>query len=273
MFRVRGLTYRYPRAARPAVDGLTLDLPGGQTVAVLGPSGCGKSTLLGLLGLLREDRPEAGEVEYYDGRSAVRYADLYPHRDRMTAVRQAGFGFVLQTCYLLPHFSGRDNVGMPLAARGLPPAAARARADVLIAAADDLIGGSFLTAAAAGPPREMSLGQRQRLAVLRAIAAGPRVLFADEPTSNLDPGNARAVFTLMARWRRGELPSGDPPDPGRTLLLVCHSVDAALNEAAADRLVVIQDGRLVEDFPRADWPAKERRVRSILDPRPGGGEP
>jgi ABC-type lipoprotein export system ATPase subunit len=253
-FALRGLTFAYPGAVGPVLRGLTLDVPADRTIVVLGQSGSGKSTLLSLLGLLWEGRPPAGQLIYTppDGKP-LDYHTL--SRGRQAELRRREFGFVLQSSYLLPHFCGFDNVAMPLyLGRQAPPARAAVRRAVARALAGAEPAGSMadrvvrLIAAVSRPDeladlclkpaREASGGQRQRLAVLRAVVHGPRVLFADEPFSNLDPANTRAVLDLLQRWQAGDLGTADGP---RTLFLVCHHLRTAFLQE--------RDGRpLAEQF-------------------------
>jgi len=308
-FALKDLTHTYPRETTPALAGVTVDIPAGETIAVLGPSGCGKSTLLSLLGLLWDDRPgwawaaaarragrkllgrppdaagTTGTVSFHDGRAAHPLLTL--DANAKAGLRAAAFGFVLQSSYLLPHFSCLRNVGMPLALHGWPPARRDQFAAALLRAAGttpppdprpwrvDPTGD--LWEARHRPPRGVSLGQRQRFAALRAVATDPTVVFADEPTSNLDPGNTRAVFDLLARWRDGTLLDGPraevglpPPAAGspRTLVLVCHDVQTA--RRAGDRFLLMHKGRLEALFPRAEWDDRAAQIETILGLDPGG---
>jgi ABC-type lipoprotein export system ATPase subunit len=278
-FRLRGLSFRYPGGRADVLAGLTLDLPADQTTVVLGQSGSGKSTLLSLLGLLWQEWPAGkGRITYdgpggpvdYHGLSAARQAKL----------RRNEFGFVLQSSYLLPHFSGFDNVAMPLYLRS-PAARPAARAQVRRAAealraggpAGDGVAGKVaglihgvsrpdeLLDLCLKPASQASGGQRQRLAVLRAVVHDPRVLFADEPFSNLDPATTKATLDLLQSWREGGLGSGGGP---RTLLLVCHNLRVAFRQELAGRpladqfLILSEHGSVVRDrlLPRAELEAE-----------------
>lgn len=250
-FTAVGLSHTYPGAAVKALDRLTLTVPAGQVTAVLGPSGCGKSTLLALLGLLWDGPGPTGRLTYH---GADRDHDLLAlDTNSRAALRGDAFGFVLQSNYLLPHFTCLQNVAMPLALQGWPARVREAWARRLLAAPGVDPHGD-LAARADAMPRAVSLGQRQRFAVLRALAADPDVVFADEPSSNLDPRNTTAMFELLALWRGGDLfPAAaadfaaDRATPAklrpwlaahagprrpRTLVLVCH--DAELAERHAD---------------------------------------
>ena len=205
--------------ATPALDGLSLAIGGGEIVAVLGPSGSGKSTLLlCLAGILLADD---GEV-HYRGRSLAELSDGV-----RTRLRRDEFGFVFQFGQLVPELTAVDNVSLPLRLAGLTRRAAIARADDALArlAVDDV------RDKRAG---EMSGGQGQRVAVARALASGPRVIFADEPTGSLDSANGEVVMELLVSAAR---------DQGASIILVTHEPQIA---AYADREVVVRDGRLAE---------------------------
>jgi lipoprotein-releasing system ATP-binding protein len=163
---------------------LELTVPTGQLLAVVGPSGVGKSTLLHLIGLL--DRPDDGQLmldgEDVEGLDGERRAHL---RNRM-------MGFVFQHHHLLDELDARDNVALPLRIAGEGAARARARAMELLDAVD-------LTDRSHHFPDQLSGGEQQRVAVARALAMGPRLLLADEPTGNLDRANAEQVFSLVQK--------------------------------------------------------------------------
>jgi lipoprotein-releasing system ATP-binding protein len=161
---------------------LELEVPQGELLAVVGPSGVGKSTLLHLIGLL--DRPEAGRIEL-DGED-VGGVDG-EHRARL---RNSLIGFVFQHHYLLDELDARDNVALPLRIAGRGARRARARAEELL----DRVG---LRDRCRHFPDQLSGGEQQRVAVARALAAGPRLLLADEPTGNLDYASSEQVFSLV----------------------------------------------------------------------------
>jgi putative ABC transport system ATP-binding protein len=164
-----------------AVDGVSLDVAAGETVAVMGPSGCGKSTLLHLLGGL--DRPTAGEL-WLAGQSLDRMGERALARLRRDAV-----GFVFQAFHLMDELTAVENVELPALLAGRSARAARRRAAGLLERVGLADRASFL-------PSALSGGQRQRVAIARALVADPLVVLADEPTGNLDsdnPGGAPAV--------------------------------------------------------------------------------
>src|SRR5918994_1854532 len=174
----RGLTRRYGdgESAVYALRGVSLDVPAGQFTAVMGPSGSGKSTLMHLLAGL--DRPTSGSVRIGDEEISS-----MPDR-RLTRLRRRHIGFVFQSFNLLPTLTAEENVRLPLAiARVKPPAAE----------IEKLLSRVGLTDRRHHKPAELSGGQQQRVAIARALVTRPTVLFADEPTGNLDSASGTAV--------------------------------------------------------------------------------
>lgn len=183
--------------------GLDLEVAAGELVAVTGPSGVGKSTLLHLIGLL--DRPEGGRLEL-DG------VDVEPLSLKERArVRNRTIGFVFQHHHLLDELDARDNVALPLRIAGQRSAAARSRADELVAAVG-------LAGRSGHFPDQLSGGEQQRVAIARALAMRPRLLLADEPTGNLDRDNAEQVFELVRKLHLLE---------GLTSIIVTHNEELA----------------------------------------------
>jgi putative ABC transport system ATP-binding protein len=217
--------HRTPAGVVRALDGVSLDVPGGTSVAVIGPSGCGKSTLLGLLGGL--GLPTAGTVRV--GPTVVSTLD-----DRARAAfRRASVGYVYQNDNLLPFLTVEENVALQqaLAADGGDPAGPARLLDRL-----------GLGPLAQRVPDQLSGGQRQRAAIARAVVHRPSLLLADEPTGALDPSNAAVVVDLL-------LEAGQAL--GATLVVATHDVAAA---AWMDRVVDLRDGALAADsgtVPRA----------------------
>jgi lipoprotein-releasing system ATP-binding protein len=190
----------------------------GEAVALVGPSGAGKSTLLHVAGLL--EAPDAGRV-LVDGQDGGRLGD----RER-TLLRRRALGFVYQFHHLLPEFSALENVIVPQMIAGRPRREAARRAAELL----ERVG---LSARAGHRPGRLSGGEQQRVAIVRAIANAPRVLLADEPTGNLDPGTASGVYEELVRLVR---------ETGLAVLMATHNPELA---ARMDRIVRLQDGVLV----------------------------
>ena len=210
--------YRQAGGALEILRGASLRLMPGEAVALVGPSGAGKSTLLHVAGLL--EAPDAGRV-LVDGQDGGRLGD----RER-TLLRRRALGFVYQFHHLLPEFSALENVIVPQMIAGRPRREAGRRAAGLL----ERVG---LSARAGHRPGRLSGGEQQRVAIVRAIANAPRVLLADEPTGNLDPGTASGVYEELVRLVR---------ETGLAVLMATHNPELA---ARMDRIVRLQDGVLV----------------------------
>jgi putative ABC transport system ATP-binding protein len=215
------VTRRYGEgeSAVDALRGVSLEVPAGQFTAVMGPSGSGKSTLMHLLAGL--DTPTAGTV-HIGGR------DITNMRDRqLTKLRREHIGFVFQSFNLLPTLTAEENILLPLSIAGRKPD--RAEIDALIARVG-------LTDRRDHRPSELSGGQQQRVAIARALITRPTVLFADEPTGNLDSASGAEILELLREAVELD---------GQTTLMVTHDAHAA---RVADRVVFIGDGRVVSDL-------------------------
>jgi putative ABC transport system ATP-binding protein len=210
--------YGEGEAAVDALAGVSVDFPTGRFASIMGPSGSGKSTLMHILAGL--DRPTAGTVRI-DGVELGALDD-----DALTRLRREKIGFVFQTFNLLPVLDARENILLPLSIAGKK--VDEAWFDQLI----ERVGiGDRLT----HRPAQLSGGQQQRVAVARALVSRPAVLFADEPTGNLDSAASGEVLELLR---------GAVDDFGQTVVMVTHDAHAA---SYADRLVVLVDGRIVRD--------------------------
>ncbi len=203
------LTLRKGFANTPVFDGISLSLKAGEFVALLGESGVGKSTLLNCIAGL--DEPDGGEVRV---QGTALHALSEAARARM---RRESLGFVFQAFHVLPHLTVAENVGLPLRLLGrLDEARVTA---VLVAVGLEGLGARL--------PAQLSGGQLQRVAIARAVVHSPRLILADEPTGNLDPGTAQKVLAVLRQQVR---------DTGAACLLVTHSAAAA---AAADRVLTL----------------------------------
>ena len=211
--------YRQGEATLTILDGATLALWEGQSVALLAPSGTGKSTLLHIAGLL--EHPDEGEV-YVGGTATSGLSDA-----ERTRIRRTEIGFVYQSHRLLPEFSALENVMLPQMIRGLPRKETIKRSQEILA----YLG---LGARVTHRPAELSGGEQQRVAIARAVANAPRVLLADEPTGNLDPHTADHVFHALTQLVRAT---------GVAMLIATHNMELA---GRMDRRVSIQDGHVVE---------------------------
>jgi lipoprotein-releasing system ATP-binding protein len=197
--------------------GATLTVARGEVVALVAPSGAGKSTLLHIAGLL--DTADAGSVKL-DGREMGGLSD----RAR-TEARREDVGFIYQFHHLLPEFSALENVMIPQLANGVAKAEAEARAR-------DLLGRVGVGPRAGHRPAALSGGEQQRVAFCRALANGPKLLLADEPTGNLDPGTSETVFQVLLGLVR---------ETGLSALIATHNLDLA---ARMDRVVRLDQGRV-----------------------------
>jgi lipoprotein-releasing system ATP-binding protein len=210
--------FREGQGSLRVLDDLELKLARGECVAIVGASGSGKTTLLQILGGL--DRPTAGHV-----RIAGRELHALDETER-GALRNRSIGFIYQFHHLLPEFSALENVAMPLLVRRMPTAEAKAKAQALL----EQVG---LAERLTHRPHQLSGGERQRAAVARALVTEPALVFADEPTGNLDGRNAEQVFELMLRLNR---------ERHTTLVIVTHDLRLA---ARMDRVLTLSEGRLV----------------------------
>ncbi len=218
--RLRGVSKVYPsgEGELTVLSDVSLDIPTGEFVAVIGSSGSGKSTLLGLMAGL--DRPSSGSVEL----ASVDLATL--DEEGLAAVRNQNVGFIFQSFQLIDAFTALENVAVPLELRG--NGAARQKAEKALADVG-------LAHRLHHTPRQLSGGEQQRVAIARATITSPLVLFADEPTGNLDSTSGGQILALLdALRKRTEL----------TLILVTHDPSVA---ARADRIIELKDGRVVDD--------------------------
>jgi lipoprotein-releasing system ATP-binding protein len=211
--------YKQGSATLDILRGLDFTLHPGEAVALVAPSGTGKSTLLHIAGLL--ERPDGGEV-ILGGRPTSGLSDA-----ERTRLRRVEIGFVYQFHHLLPEFSALENVMLPQLINGLDHREAQQRAR-------DLLGWLGLPERVQHRPNELSGGEQQRVAIARAVANAPRVLFADEPTGNLDVVTADAVFEALFRLIKAT---------GLAALVATHNLELA---ARMDRRITLRDGLVVE---------------------------
>ncbi len=225
--RVRDLTKTYGTGAAQvrALDGVSLDLVAREFTAVMGPSGSGKSTLMHCCAAL--DTADGGSV-------LIGEHDLSRLKDKaLTRLRRDEIGFVFQSFNLVPTLSAEENILLPLAIAGRKP--------------DPQWYSSVIETVGLGDrldhkPNQLSGGQQQRVAVARALASRPRIVFADEPTGNLDSRSGAEVLELLRR----------SADDGQTIVMVTHDPVAA---SYTDRVVFLADGRIVDEVRE---PTRER---------------
>jgi putative ABC transport system ATP-binding protein len=217
LLEARDLVRRYPVGDRllTVIAGVSLDVGRGEFLVITGPSGSGKTTLITLLSGL--DRPDQGTVRL-EGRELTRLTE-----EQLAPLRNVSIGFVFQSYHLIPSLSALENVMFPAELRG--DAQARARAGALLAKAG-------VEGRAGNFPNQLSGGEQQRVAICRALVNEPAIVFADEPTGNLDTASGRAVLNLMLDLQR---------ERGTALVMVTHSTDIA---ARADRVITLVDGRI-----------------------------
>jgi putative ABC transport system ATP-binding protein len=217
-----GRVYGEGETAVEALRGVSLDVSRARITAIMGPSGSGKSTLMNILAGL--DRPTKGSVR-------VEGIDITNLNDKkLTLLRREKIGFVFQFFNLLPMLTAEENVLLPLTLAGRKPEKEWV---------DELMHAVGIDGRRKHKPSELSGGQQQRVAIARALVSRPAVLFADEPTGNLDSASSNGVLDLLRR-------SADELD--QTIVMVTHDAKAA---ARADRILFIADGRIVKDQTEA----------------------
>ncbi len=223
----RDVTRRYGDGdtAVDALRGISVDVPAGKLTAVMGPSGSGKSTLMHILAGL--DKPSTGSV-LVANREITTLGD-----NELTRLRREHIGFVFQFFNLLPMLNAEENILLPLTIAGVKPDRARF---------DDLIRAVGLGDRLHHRPSELSGGQQQRVAIARALVSEPDVLFADEPTGNLDSKTGGEILELL-RHAVGDM--------GQTVVMVTHEARAA---AIADRVLFLADGSIVRELSGASAP-------------------
>ncbi|MCR4340104.1 MAG: ABC transporter ATP-binding protein [Gemmatimonadaceae bacterium] len=212
--------YQSGSSSLTALKDVSFTVPQGDLVAISGPSGSGKTTLLGLLAGL--DTPTRGTV-VLDGDDITAMSE-----DGRARLRGAKVGFVFQSFQLIPALTALENVQVPLELRGERDASTRAR-DLLARVGLGKRGSHF--------PAQLSGGEQQRVAIARAFANSPRILFADEPTGNLDGATGEMIMDTVVELNR---------ESGTTVIVVTHEQTVA---SRARRLIRLSDGALVEDWP------------------------
>lgn len=220
VLELQGIAKSYNRGTSAEISvlsGLDLSVARGEVVALVAPSGAGKSTLLHIAGLL--DTADAGRI-LINGRDMSGQGD-----QERTGLRRSDIGFVYQFHHLLPEFSALENILLPQLANGVPRRAATERAQELL----ERVG---LGARARHRPAEMSGGEQQRVAFCRAMANGPKLLLADEPTGNLDPATSDRVFGVLMEIVR---------ETGLSALIATHNPELA---GRMDRVLHLKDGKL-----------------------------
>ena len=216
MIHIKDITKSF--GSLQVLKGITLDISKGEIVSIVGPSGAGKTTLLQIIGTL--DKPDQGSV-IIDGTDVMKLSDA-----RRSAFRNKHMGFVFQFHQLLPEFTALENIMMPALIGGTSRREAKNRAEELLA----FMG---LSERASHKPNELSGGEKQRVAVARALVNKPDVVFADEPSGSLDTQNNQELHRLFFELR---------DQMGQTFVIVTHDEQLA---DLADRKICMQDGRIV----------------------------
>ena len=218
ILEARGIykTYTVGRRKITVLDNVSLSVEDGESLVIEGESGSGKSTLLSIISGL--DRPDEGRV-------LIEQRDITDlNEDDLAPLRNVTFGFVFQSYHLVPSLTALENVMFPAELRGDPQA--REKAEALFARVG-------LPERSASFPHQLSGGEKQRCAICRALVNDPRIIFADEPTGNLDSVNGRAVLELLLELHH---------ERQTTLILVTHSPEIA---RTADRVITLRDGRII----------------------------
>ena len=213
-------TYQLEGISVKAVKNVSLNIHRGEFVAIVGQSGCGKSTLMHLLGLL--DKPTLGQI-FIDGKEIKDFSE-----DELATLRNEKIGFVFQSFNLLDRTSSLDNVMLPLQYNHHVKASERKNI------AEKILKDVGLSDRSQNFPSQLSGGQQQRVAIARALVCNPPVIFADEPTGNLDSKSGIQIMELLAALNK----------QGKTIVIVTHDLNLAQK---TKRIVSMKDGKIIED--------------------------
>lgn len=211
--------YKIDDAVVTAIEDVSLDIYPGELVCIVGTSGSGKSTLLYLLAGI--ERPTKGKIRILSKRIDIM------NESELTRFRRDNVGFIFQSFNLLPYMTALDNVALPLMLRGEDSFSRKKKAAQML----KTVG---LAKRFKHKPMQLSGGQQQRVSIARAIVAEPKILFADEPTGNLDSNTSREIMELLVKQVR---------QSGATLIMVTHDTQ---NEKYADTVIRISDGKILE---------------------------
>ena len=224
LIEVKDLKKKYDdgEMATVALHGVSFDIHEGEFVAIMGPSGSGKSTLLHILGFL--DKQSSGTY-HFDGKSMKTYGE-----EELARIRNKKMGFVFQAFNLLPRTSVYENVLLPLVYSDIP----ESEWDMRVTNAIHAVG---LEARAHHEPSELSGGEKQRAAIARALVTDPTIIFADEPTGNLDSKSGQAIMEILQDLNEID---------NRTIVLITHETYTAEN---AERIIHMLDGEIESDHP------------------------
>lgn len=257
LFNINNFVFHYPDTKTPSVDFLksNLVIPRGKKTFILGPSGCGKTTLLQILGLLR-DATLAPSVITMDMDGHKDYSKLTPNEK--TTIRGANFGFILQSFYLLPNFRVLENIAMPLILnKGMN------RRDACNYTRNEIKNSGLcgsdendLNNVLDHTSDKLSQGQKQRVAILRALIHDPEVVFADELTSNLDPNTIRKTFKFLNNWQSDK--------DNRSIIMITHDIQTAIKHA--DYFVVMDSNhQLAMAFSKEDFLENKEQLNKIME--------
>jgi len=216
-------TYHVGKVDTPVLRDVSLTIEPGEFVAIMGPSGSGKSTLMNIMGFL--DIPDSGEY-IFNGKRVEDFEE-----DALADVRNREIGFVFQMFYLLSKMSALDNVKLPMLYARVPDDKQDDRAKLALAAVG-------LEHRMHHKPNELSGGQQQRVSIARALVNEPKIIFADEPTGNLDTASSVEIMDIFSKLNR----------KGKTIIMVTHEESIA---KYAGRIIIIRDGKIVEDKKQA----------------------